>query len=265
METLKHIVHIEGLGNTVLISTIFRWRRDYRSNDSPTHACSLLHAITSTAILDCSVVHDHIFSIVGLTSSIMTTNYSTPILELYLRTLAETLVDLSRDTPAPEASIKDFDNQLFAFWVNLLLSLCLSPSDPLVVLTTRALGSNLGLLAMDPKSLQELEGLNALERTLWNPRALEITKRFDRLRANVKFRIVNERLERKVRKDANLTEAGEGGRTMPCSAWIELSRRIAREVVEAKSRQVEERVAKSKAYVPEEAEDPERPAPRDNC
>lgn len=192
METLRDIVHIGGLGNTVLISTVFRWRRDHRSNDSPTHACSLLHAITSTAILDCSVVHDHIFSIVGLTSSIMTTDYSTPILKLYLRTLAETLVDLSRDNPASEASIKDFDNPLL---------------------------------------------------------------RFDRLRADVRFRIVNERLERKVRKDANLTEAGEGGRTMPCSAWIELTRRVAREVREAKNRQTEDRVARSETDV-QEAENP---------
>lgn len=260
------------------ITSILHWRRD-----SHKHAYDICSAINSTAVLDCSLVHDHIFGIVGLTSSVIVADYSIPILELYLRVLAETLVDLMSPGPLlPKASTLDFLIPLYVFWENLLLSFGFSPLDPLVALTTTAVGLNLGLLAVEPKSLEGVAELNALENAFWTfphyqlrlkqvfrmqrwgHRPSSVAKAFARFRDHVKISIVNGRLERKVKKDANLTEPGEGGRTMPCSAWIELSKTIAREVIEAKNRQVEERVARSKTYVPEEAEDSERPAARKN-
>ena len=271
-------------GQYLTMVFVLLWRQVNPLNDFQRHSYGLMFAINSTANLDCSLVHDHIFSIMGLTSSMIVADYTTPILELYLRTLAEVLLDLSRGPPAPEAPPGVFRDPLYYFWANLLLSVRLSHLDPLVALTTAELSFHLGLLTVEPKNFQELKGLNALEQSLYlftndhhfslglvceiqrpKPKASSLVETFARWRADVKIGILIGRLGRKVKKDANLTEAGEGGRTMPCSAWINLSRRIAREAIEAKNRQIEERVARSKTDVAEEAEKPERPAARDTC
>ncbi|RMZ30457.1 hypothetical protein D0859_05439 [Hortaea werneckii] len=55
---------------------------------------------------------------------------------------------------------------------------------------------------------------------------------------------MSRRLNRNKAKDANLTEAGEGGRTMPCSVWVELSEKIVLEVLEAKNQQVRGQIAR---------------------
>ncbi|RMY81849.1 hypothetical protein D0861_08148 [Hortaea werneckii] len=240
------------------IASILHWRRG-----SGMHAYDMFSAINSTAILDCSLVHDHIFGIVGLTSSVIVADYSIPVLELYLRALSETLVDLMSSGPLlPKASTLDFLLPLYIFWENLLLSVGFSPLDTVVALTTTAVGLNLWILPLERNSLEGVAELNAVEEALWtfchdyqsnlkylgrNPPLM--TKAFVRLRDHVKIRLVIGRLERKVKRDANLSEAGEGGRTMPCSAWIELSKTIAREVVEAKNRQLAKEVAKRNEHL----------------
>ncbi|KAI7499782.1 hypothetical protein KC367_g4146 [Hortaea werneckii] len=255
--------HMEDPRRILSISSIYHWRRDFQINDSPRHNCDLLNAVNFTATYDCLLPHDHIFSIVGLTSSVIVVDYSMPMLELYLRTLAETLIDSSRGPLTPKASAIDFLIPLHVFWGNLLLNLGLSPFDPLVALATQALGMVLCLLAANPKSVEGVVRTNELARALSefchdNPATLKnllIMQRFvndssfgcrtfARVKERVKVRILHWRLNRDMAKDANLTEAGGAGRTMPCSAWLELSEKIALEVVEAKNHQVQGQVAR---------------------
>lgn len=136
---------MDDLRPIMSISFIEHWRRDFQMDDSPRHNCDLLNAVNFTAAYDCLLPHDHIFSIVGLTSSTIVADYSMPILELYLRALAEALINLSQGPPTPEDSAIDFPIRLNLFWGNLLLNLGLSPFDPLVALTTQALGLALRL------------------------------------------------------------------------------------------------------------------------
>lgn len=232
-------------------------------SDSPWHNCDLLNAVNFRATYDCLPPHDQIFSIVGLTSSTIVADYSMPILELYLRTLAEALIKPSEGTPTPEASAIEFLVLLHFFWGNLLLNLGLSPFDPLVALATQALGMVLCLLAANPKSVEGVVKTNELARALSEfchdyPATLKnllIMQRFvndsshgcrtfGRVKERVKVKILRWRLNRNMAKDADLTEAGEGGRTMPCSAWLELSEKIALEVVEAKNHQVQGQVVR---------------------
>lgn len=251
--------YMEDPRQIMSISFIDHWRRDFQINDSPRHNCDLLNAVNFTATYDCLLPHDHIFSIVGLTSSTIVADYSMPILELYLRALAETLIDPSHGPPTPEASALDFLIYLQVFWGNLLLNLGLSPFDPIVALTTHALG----LALLDPKSLEGVAETNELDKALRQfchdyPSSLKNlfkmqrfvkgpslgSRVFARVKERVKVRILHGRLNRNKAKDANLTEAGEGGRTMPCSAWVELSEKIVREVLEAKNQQVRGQIAR---------------------
>jgi len=105
--------------------------------EAPARRMTLSRAIMSFANQDCSVVHDKVFGVIGMTTSSIEVDYEASVEELYVRVLADGLFDLftQRLLMSRRAVDTKLDRLRFAF--QLANALGLSLYKPLIFYLTK--------------------------------------------------------------------------------------------------------------------------------